>query len=218
MIKLVIFDVDGVILDSETMYVNAAVETCRKYHYDLPVEIIKKSIGCRTDVQKKIDTEYMGEDFDFDTYFVQLKQEMERRMIEDPPSAKKGLVELLDYLKKKGISIALATSSDRKKQNYCLKKAGVYDYFDYMIFGEDIKNSKPDPEIYLKVIEHFGCDKDEVLIIEDSVNGILSGYNAGARVIYVPDIVEVPQDIVDRTFRKLDDLSQCIELIEELDG
>ena len=216
MIKLVIFDVDGVILDTEKLYIDSALENCRNNHYDIPREVLVSTIGRGMENHRRVIMGYMGPDFDFDTYIDKQEAYWEKFKVLTPPQVKKGFFELYSYLKEKGIRMALATSTDKERQLRSLEDSGVGTDFDFMVFGDEITRHKPDPQIYNMVIDHFGYPKDEIVIIEDSINGINSGLNAGVKVIFVPDLVKVPEELVERTCRKVDDLSQCIDVIEEL--
>ena len=216
MIKLVIFDCDGVVLDSESLYIEAALKVCKKGNYNIPLEIIKKVIGGTITLQKEIILDYMGKDFDFDNYHQELVKTITLESINNPPKIKKGFKELINYLKINNINTALATSTYKERQMYNLKANDIIDCFDYLLFGDDIKNSKPDPEIYLKVVEHFNYPKEEILIIEDSLNGILSGLNAGIKVIYIKDLIEISADIKEKTYSTLNDLSEVINLIGKI--
>ena len=84
-----------------------------------------------------------------------------------------------------------------------------------MVFGDEIKNSKPCPDIYLKVYNHFSYDKDEIMIFEDSTNGILSAYNANIKVVYIKDMVNVNKEIVSLCYKKCKDLDEGIKIINE---
>ena len=84
---------------------------------------------------------------------------------------------------------------------------------NYMVFGDEIKNSKPAPDIYLKVFEHYNYDKDEMIICEDSKNGILSAHNAGIRVVYIKDIVDVNEDTLALCYKQVKDLDEGIEIL-----
>lgn len=214
MVKLVIFDVDGVLIDSENLYLKAAAINCEKYHYDIPLDILKKVIGGNTSLHKQIVLDYKGQDFNFDEYHNNLINIIYDLRQKSPAPKKKGVDEILSYLKKMDIKIAIATSTERQRQMFNLKACGLENSFDYMVFGDDIKNSKPDPEIYIKAWSHFNFKKEETIIVEDSINGILSGINAGIRVIYIPDIINVPKDIEDKTI-KLNDLNELMEKINK---
>lgn len=110
--------------------------------------------------------------------------------------------------------MAIATSTYREKQVKVLTNLGIIDYFDYMVFGDEIKNSKPAPDIYLKIYEHYNLDKDEMIIYEDSNNGILSGYNAGIKVVYIKDIVDVKEETLSLCYKQVKDLDEGIEILK----
>lgn len=217
MIKLVIFDCDGVVIDSESLYLECALENCKINHFDIPIDVLKSVIGGTMVRHKQLIMDYMGSDFDFDGYMEKLRDIVTSRKKISPAPVKKGFFELMEYLKKHNICTALATSTEKERQLNNLRAVDIdEDYFDYMIFGNDIKKSKPDPEIYLKVVEHYNIDKEDILVIEDSLNGVLSGINAGLKVIYIPDIVDIPKDVEELTYRKLNNLSEVIEVIENI--
>lgn len=217
MIKLVIFDCDGVVIDSESLYLECALENCKINHFDIPVDVLKSVIGGTMVRHKKIIMDYMGSDFDFDGYMEKLREIVTSRKMISPAPVKKGFFELMEYLKNHNINTALATSTEKDRQLNNLKAVNIDEnYFDYMVFGDDISKSKPDPEIYLKVVEHYNIDKEDILVIEDSLNGVLSGINAGLKVIYIPDIIDIPKDVEELTYKKLNNLSEVIEVIENI--
>ena len=217
MIKLVIFDCDGVVIDSESLYLDIALENCRINHYDIPIDVLKSVIGGTRDHFKEILMNYMGEGFDFDKYLNDLQDIYLSSKDKRVAPVKKGFFELIKYIKDNKISTALATSTDRNRQLSNLKRVNISeDCFDYMVFGNDITKSKPDPEIYLKVVQHYNIDKEDILVIEDSLNGVLSGINAGLKVIYIPDMIDIPKDVEELTYKKLKDLSEVINVIESI--
>lgn len=173
--KLIIFDMDGLIFDTEIMYYNSWFEVSHKYGFNFNEDLRKrftgkneerireelfkilaskeKVIGLREDLQS------FRENY-FKTYTKSLKKE--------------GLDELLAYAKENNIKCALASSSDREKIDYLLEKEGIRDYFAYIISGDRVEKSKPDPEIFIKARENFNLKDNEALILEDSYNGYLA--------------------------------------------
>ena len=216
MIKLVIFDVDGVVLDSETLFLKAAAVNSKVNGYDLPDELLNSIIGTGEERHHQIVGDYIGEGFDPKKYNDDLMSVWAEIKQNEPPKPKKGLHKLMDHLMANDIHIALATSTKKERQLKDLKNAKVDHYFEFMVFGDDITRHKPDPEIYQIVVDHYGIPKDEILIIEDSINGILSAVNCGIKVIYIPDNVKVPEEIEKQAYCKLEDLSQVIDVIEDL--
>ena len=217
MIKLVIFDCDGVILDSESLYLDCALENCKINHFDIPIDVLKDVIGGNMVHHKEVIMNYMGKDFDFDDYINKLRDIASLRKKISPTPVKKGFFELMLYLKDHGIKTAMATSTEKVRQLNNLKAVNINeDYFDFMVFGDDINKSKPDPEIYLKVVKHYNIEKEDILVIEDSLNGVLSAINAGLKVIYIPDLINIPKDVEELTYKKLNSLDEVIDLIESI--
>ena len=216
MIKLVIFDCDGVVIDSEGLYLDIADRVSKMRGYNVPKEAVYSTLGANVIEMKKIILSYMGSDFDYDTYYNEICEIKAREIIDNPPLLKKGFNELIEYLRNNNIATALATSTEREKQCANLKRINILNCFDYMIFGDEVENSKPNPEIYLKVINHFDYDKEGILIIEDTPNGIKSGMAAGVRVIYCPDYAVVPEEMQKQVYTKVEDLTGVIGIIEKL--
>ena len=213
MIKLVIFDVDGTLVDSESIYVKAALKNLEVNHYNIPMSAIMGIIGQNRVAGRKLIESTQDDSFNYDKYIKDFEKIRNQILENEPYKLKKGALNILNYCKKHNIKTAIATSTARDKQTKVLTELGIIDYFDYMVFGDEIKNSKPDPEIYLKVFEHYNYDKDEMIIYEDSNNGILSGYNAGIKVVYIKDIVDVKEETLSLCYKQVKDLDEGIEIL-----
>ena len=214
MIKLVIFDVDGTLVDSEAVYVKAALKNLEVNHYNIPMSAIMGIIGQNRVAGQKLIESTQDDSFNYDKYLQDFRKIRDELLEKEPYKLKKGALNILNYCKKHDIKMAIATSTARDKQIKVLTELGIIDYFDYMVFGDEIKNSKPDPEIYLKVFEHYNYGKDEMIIYEDSKNGILSAHNAGIRVVYIKDIVEVEEEVTSLCYKQVKDLDEGIELLK----
>lgn len=215
MIKLVIFDVDGTLVDSESIYVKAAIKNMEVNGYNIPMSVIMGIIGQNRVASRKLIESSQDESFDYDKYIKDYEKIRSEFIKNEPLKLKKGALNILNYCKEHDIKIAIATSTYREKQVKVLTNLDIVDYFDYMVFGDEIKNSKPAPDIYLKVYEHYkNLDKDEMIIYEDSNNGILSGYNAGIKVVYIKDIVDVKEDTLALCYKQVKDLDEGIEILK----
>lgn len=214
MIKLVIFDVDGTLVDSESIYVKAAIKNMEVNGYNIPMSVIMGIIGQNRVASRKLIESSQDESFDYDKYIKDYEKIRSEILENEPLKLKKGALNILNYCKEHDIKMAIATSTYREKQVKVLTNLGIIDYFDYMVFGDEIKNSKPAPDIYLKVYEHYNYDKDEMIIYEDSNNGILSGYNAGIKVVYIKDIVDVKEDTLALCYKQVKDLDEGIEILK----
>lgn len=213
MIKLVIFDVDGTLVDSESIYVKAALKNLEVNHYNIPMSAIMGIIGQNKAAGQRLIESTQDDSFNYYEYLKDFRKIRDELLEKEPYKLKKGAINILNYCKEHDIKMAIATSTARDKQTKVLTQLGIIDYFDYMVFGDEIKNSKPAPDIYLKVYEHYNLDKDEMIIYEDSNNGILSGYNAGIKVIYIKDIVDVKEDTLALCYKEVKDLDEGIELL-----
>lgn len=214
MIKLVIFDVDGTLVDSEVVFVKAAIKNMEVNGYNIPMSAIMGIIGQNRIAGRKLIESTQDDSFDYDKYIKDYEKIRSEILENEPLKLKKGALNILNYCKEHDIKMAIATSTYREKQIKVLTNLGIIGYFDYMVFGDEIKNSKPAPDIYLKVYEHYNLDKDEMIIYEDSNNGILSGYNAGIKVVYIKDIVDVKEDTLALCYKEVKDLDEGIELLK----
>lgn len=214
MIKLVIFDVDGTLVDSEVVFVKAAIKNMEVNGYNIPMSAIMGIIGQNRVAGQKLIESTQDDFFDYDKYIKNYEKIRSEILEKEPLKLKKGALNILNYCKEHGIRMAIATSTYREKQVKVLTNLGIIDYFDYMVFGDEIKNSKPAPDIYLKVYEHYNLDKDEMIIYEDSNNGILSGYNAGIKVVYIKDIVDIKEETLSLCYKQVKDLDEGIEILK----
>lgn len=214
MIKLVIFDVDGTLVDSEVVFVKAVIKNMEVNGYNIPMSAIMGIIGQNRVAGQKLIESTQDDSFDYDKYIKDYEKIRSEILEKEPLKLKKGALNILNYCKEHGIRMAIATSTYREKQVKVLTNLGIIDYFDYMVFGDEIKNSKPAPDIYLKVYEHYNLDKDEMIIYEDSNNGILSGYDAGIKVVYIKDIVDVNKETLSLCYKQVKDLDEGIEILK----
>ena len=208
---------DGLLIDSEKVYVSCAFACSEKYGYGFTKDFFLSTLGLNERATKEKFQQEKGADFPFEEFFDREWVIHQEYLKTNGLQKKKGVDELLAYLDQKGIRKAIATSTEKKFADYYLSLAGLSGRFDKITYGDELTESKPLPQIYLRSIGSFGIDKDGILAFEDSPNGILSAYNAGLKVVHVPDLAYVSDEIKEKSFAVLDDLSQAIKLIEELD-
>lgn len=128
---------------------------------------------------------------------------------------KRGLYDLLDYLEQNNIKKAVATSASRKRALNLLRMANIDKYFDYILCGDEIEKSKPDPEIFLKVSDKLACSPEKCLVLEDSEAGIAAAYIAGMLPIMIPDIKEPNDETKALIFKKMNSLLDVKYFLEE---
>ena len=208
MFKAVVFDMDGVILDSEKIYRKYEFEALE--HFGLPLdnkeEFCNRIAGGTKHTNKLVFEEFFDTDVDYFTYRDYVSAGVEKHCAEFGYELKPGVKEIFDFLKDRGIKIALATSTDKDRANRFLKPHGLLEYFDYMIFGDVIPagRGKPNPDIYLKACEMIGTKPEETIGVEDSINGIKSSSSAGLYTVMVIDLIKpegedknIPDEIYD---------------------
>ena len=201
-LKLVIFDMDGLMYDTEQIGMDCLINAAQKFGYVIDQEFGLSSIGMNANDYQKLVKEKFGADYPYDLI--------------SKESRKTRMAYLRKYLQKKEIKLALASSSSKETIDEYNHLAGFDNVFDYIIAGNMVEHSKPDPEIFLKVLEHFELKKNEALILEDSRNGIMAAHNANIPVICVPDLVKHGQDITKLTYATLPSLNEVKLEIEKI--
>ncbi|SEW04181.1 HAD family hydrolase [[Clostridium] fimetarium] len=215
MINGVIFDMDGLMFDTERLSTKAWIHTATQLNIDIPMEFINSLKGVSAFYCKQLFQNRFGPSFDFE-YARSLRTEHMNLVIKESGiPIKKGLIELLSYLKSNSIVAAVATSTNHVLAEKMLKMAGVYDYFETVVCGDSVVKSKPEPDIYLKALQIIGKSSDECFVLEDSPNGIGAGYAAKIRVIHIPDEIVIEDDVKKKVFKICCDLQEVITCIEK---
>lgn len=220
MIKAIIFDCDGLIVDTETPKYKAYVGIYEKYGLELPLETYVKCVGSSFDDFHPLKhlQELLEQTIDIDHYTtcanLTFNETMKTEML------RPGVKDYLDRARKLGIKIGLASSSYRDWVVGYLRKYEIEDYFDQIYTRDCVSNIKPDPEIYLKTIEALGVNANETIVFEDSLNGLKAAKAAGAYCVVVPNDVTnsltfLNYDLKIKTMEELS-LDHVIKKVEEL--
>lgn len=185
----VVFDMDGVIFDSERAVMQCWKELAEKYQIPDIEQAVLSCTGTTMKRTREIMLETYGADFPYDTYAKESSVIYHSRYDGGRLPMKPGVVELLTFLKEKGKKIALASSTRRPTVVNQLKNAGILDFFDQVICGDMVERSKPAPDIFLKACEELGVKPECAYAIEDSYNGIRAAYAGKLHPIMVPDLL-----------------------------
>lgn len=217
-LKVVIFDMDGLMFDTEPIGAKCFKKAAKEYGYIVDDEFQMGLIGMNVhDHVLKVKAKF-GDDYPvFKIRDLAKKMRMDY-FYEHGLPVKRGLKELVAYLKEMGIKTAVASSSSIDLINEYLRISGMQNEFDFVIGGDSVVHGKPNPELFLKVLEHFNFSNDEALVLEDSTNGIMASHNAGIAVICVPDLVVNGPEILALTYKTLPSLFEVKDEIASILG
>ncbi len=212
--KFVVIDLDGTLLDTERVMMSNALNFVKKHNFNVSEDVLRQCVGKS---ENEI-IELMQKNF-VDDKFIQIGTKMFLDYYIDMVShscvpIKKGVTELLDYLKAENFKIALATSTNTDFSVILLQHSGLLTYFDYLSCGDMVKKVKPAPDLYLAACENLGCNPKDAYAIEDSYTGILSATSAGLKTIMVPDILkpnELAQDLCIAIVENCEDIIEFLE-------
>ncbi|MBR5508799.1 MAG: HAD family phosphatase [Lachnospiraceae bacterium] len=212
----VIFDMDGVLFDTERLYMEGWTQVAKKRGIAGMEEVARGCIGLnRSDSRSYVQTHY-GEEFDYDDFRVAVTSWVKTHIKIYGLPMKPGVEQILRYLKQRGISIGLATSTSYQIVLEYLKSAGILDYFRVIVTGDMIEHSKPQPDIYLLACRKLGVEPSKAYAIEDSPNGLLAAYRAGLKAILVPDLVEPTLQMRSQSHQIFYDLTEVMVFLQKI--
>lgn len=211
----VIFDMDGVIFDSERATLLCWLELSKEKNFENIYEVFLKCTGTTMEKTKSIVLEAYGEDFPYDEYASLASKMYHARYDGGKLPVKKGVKDILEYLKENNKKIALASSSRKETVEKELRDAGIYSFFDEIVTGDMVNRSKPEPDIFLKACEAVGVKPDRAYAIEDSYNGIRAAFRGGLKPIMVPDLLEADDEMKKISDKVLNDLNAVIGYLNE---
>lgn len=185
----VVFDMDGVIFDSERVTMNCWLELADKYGIENIEEPYLACTGTTMERTREIMLEAYGADFPYDKYAKEASLMYHEKYDGGRLPMKPGVLELLGFLKEKNKRIALASSTRRQTVINQLRDAGLMDFFDAVICGDMIERSKPAPDIFLKACEELDVEPEKAYAIEDSYNGIRAAHAGKLMPVMVPDLL-----------------------------
>jgi len=215
MIKGIVFDMDGLMFDTERLINRGWYFAGRQAGYDITEETVFKTLGLDLGKTRRVFLEDLGEDLDFDAIDTVRVDFINDFIEKNGVPMKPGLIELLDFLKSNRYKMTVATSTDRKKAAHLFQKAGISPYFDDIVCGDMVEHGKPEPDIYLKACQLIGVAPGECLALEDSLMGIQSAYSAGMKPVMIPDLVEPDSETIKRLYARLPSLFDVIDLLNK---
>lgn len=210
----VIFDLDGLLADTEIVSLKVYQELLKDFGIPFTQETYSREYsGHREEenVQRFLDTYDLSWNFD---QTLEKVYELEARILAKGVNLKKGAKNLLAFLQREDIPIALATSSVESRARMILDSNGILSLFDHLVFAKDVKRSKPYPDIFLKACCDLNVLPENCLVLEDSEAGIEAAYRAGIPVICIPDLKMPAQSFLNKTEQVFQDLDAVRDYLE----
>lgn len=210
----VIFDLDGLLADTEVISLKVYQELLKDFGIPFTEETYSREYsGHREEenVQRFLDTYDLPWNFD---QTLEKVYELEARILAKGVNLKKGAKNLLAFLQREGIPIALATSSVESRARMILDSNGILSLFDHLVFAKDVKRSKPYPDIFLKACSDLNVLPENCLVLEDSEAGIEAAYRAGIPVICIPDLKMSARSFLNKTEQVFQDLDAVRDYLE----
>lgn len=213
MLKLIIFDMDGLMFATEQVNYRAFTEVVKQEGYHPTFEQYTGFLGMHAkDIQKKYYS-YYGEDVDAEGIYKKVGQRARQIILEEGVPEKKGLRELLEVVREKGLYTAVASGSDTEIIKEYLEKTGLTSYFDIILSSKEVKRGKPYPDIFLEICKRLHVDVEETLVLEDSANGVQAALAGNIPVINIPDLLPIPEKQQEQCVAVVEDLSKVISYI-----
>lgn len=216
MVSGIIFDMDGILIDSERQSNEGWLWAAGQLGVDMPMWLIDSFKGAPAELCCKFFDDYYKGVIDYwEAKELRTQHVYKIRETEGIP-VKKGVKDIFEYIRNNGLKCAVATSTRRESAEKTLHEIGVWDYLDAVVYGDEVERGKPEPDIFLRAAKAIGVNPSEAVVVEDSINGIKAGYAAGMRVVHIPDTIAIDDDIRKLTYMVCDDLNGLIDVVESI--
>jgi HAD superfamily hydrolase (TIGR01509 family) len=212
-VRAVVFDMDGLLVDSETVFRDVMMEVAIRHDRELPLEVFLAMVGLPNVHSRSVAMDHFGDDFDYDPWFAEVLGEVHARC-EAGVAVKAGVVELLDYLDEVKLPRAVATSSSHAAVERQLGANGLKPRFDALIAAGDYARGKPSPDPFLAAARRLGVDPAACLALEDSHNGVRAASAAGMMTVMVPDLLEATAEMRGLCVAVMGSLHDVREMLE----
>lgn len=210
-IELFLFDMDGLLFDTETIYVGYGREVAKKMGYTITKDIVEKTTGVTDDKARILFKESLGQDFPYDEMMGTVKDHILELAKKSEVPLKSGTLELLEFLRENNKEMILATSSDFFMAEALINGKDLKKYFSYFVTAEDVVHGKPDPEVFLIGAKKAGVSPKKTAVFEDSFNGIRAAHAAGTFPIMVPDKLKPTEEIEKLVYKKFNSLVEVLD-------
>ena len=215
-VKGVLFDMDGVILDTEKLYTRFWCEAAQALGFPMTHEMALGMRSLSHEVGERQLKAYLGDSVDYQQVRSKRIELMTAFIKENGVELKPGIHELLEFLNEKGLKKAVATSSPLDRTKEYLSQVGLVDAFDELVSGHMVEHGKPAPDIYLYAASKLGLKPEECVVLEDSPTGLLAAVRAGCIPVMVPDQDQPDEEVKSRIYAVVENLHTVRTLIKPL--
>lgn len=212
--KGAIFDMDGVLFDTERIYQETWQEIAVKQGITLDGSFLRAISGTSGARMCRVVEEYYHVS-DGNSIIAECMEQVRQKLSVHVP-VKKGVREILDFFQDNGIGMAVASSSAAQQIEANLRISGIRNYFSAIVSGTEVSKGKPAPDIFVLAAERLRCAPEECFVFEDSENGVRAGYAAGCFTVMVPDLIEPSSEILPYCRKVCPDLEQAAREISQL--
>lgn len=212
--KLVIFDMDGLLFDTEWPSFQALQEAVKKRGFAFTMENYKQLIGLPHGKSREVMQQMYEGKLPYEEIIEEYRERFKEILANEGIGVKPGVIQLLDALDERKMKKCIASSSARETIAAYLKRTGLEDRFDFYISGNEVKNGKPHPDIFLEACKIAGESVESAIVLEDSFNGLKAAFAAGIRCVLVPDLIEPTEEMKEKAFKIVEDLEKVIALLE----
>ncbi len=214
-VSAVIFDMDGVIFDTERLGYILWKKACEEFGYIMTEEIYNETVGVNILETERIFKKYLG-DITLDKIYKRKIELTEEYIEKNGIPIKDGLFELLDFLDEKKMPRGIATSTERERAIPLLQRANILNRFDVIVCGDEVEKSKPEPDIFLLTAKKLKVDPKECIVLEDSDNGVLAATRAGMTPLLILDFKPPRPETLSRAYKVFNSLIEVKEYLKEI--
>ncbi|WAA10994.1 HAD family hydrolase [Fervidibacillus albus] len=213
-LELVIFDMDGLLFDTERLHFRAFQQTAEKLGFEFTFDTYLKVVGMTDEKGREILREIYGKDSAIMNSFDLYHEEIERIIEKEGIPVKPGVKKLLDILDEKQIRRCIASSSAPEVIERNTKLTGIHDRFEFYVGGTEVKHGKPAPDIFLEAMKRADVQPEKAIVLEDSYHGLQAAVRAGLRCIVIPDLIQPNEEMQKNAFRIFNDLGKVADFLQ----